>query len=205
MDQIIQRSWLDDPNWGDLGVMKTAFGLEREKIRATLDKRPLARAIALAVETLRGSITTDANDFWVNTDLVVNVRSGRALDKTVTVNVYAPLGLGSTNQGNGMAAVPPPESRIRVEAQLEEKSLAWAMAWVIRTIVAAVKAEQEDFWVNIDLNVHIRDGKAKEKKARINVYGDLLDSYDTTILDAVETNVIPEEILRTFCKDFGGN
>jgi len=184
--------------------MKTVCGLEREKIRATLDKRPLATAIALAVETIQGAVETDADDFWVNMDLNVNIRSGKALDKNVTVYVYTPVGLdGSTNGCDGKVAVPPQGRRTRISAKLEEKSLAWAMAWVIQTILTAVQAEQDDFWVNIDLNVHITDGKAKEKKARINVYGDLTAIYDTTIVDTVETNVIPEEILQRLCEDFG--
>ncbi len=53
--------WFDDPRWGDFSEMKTTFGLERERIKATLDKRPLARAIALAVETLQAAITTDVD------------------------------------------------------------------------------------------------------------------------------------------------
>jgi len=62
--------------------MRTTFGLEREKIRATLDKKPLAMAIALMIDTLQGAITTDANDFWVNTDLNVNIQSGKASSST---------------------------------------------------------------------------------------------------------------------------
>ncbi len=60
--------------------MKTPFGLEREKIGATLDKKPLARAIALAIETLQGTIETGTDDFWVNVDLIVNIQRGKALD-----------------------------------------------------------------------------------------------------------------------------
>jgi hypothetical protein len=184
--------------------MTTTFGLEREKIRATIDKRPLARAIALAIETLQGTVRTIRDDFWVNTQLNVNIQSGKALDKHVRVNVYVPAPTdGSRNQNTGKIVVPPPERRVRIKAELEEKTLAWAMAWVIQTVLTAVQAEQKDFWVNIDINVHMRYGKAREKRARINVYGDLIDTYDTTIVDAADSNVIPQEILQEFCEDFG--
>jgi len=184
--------------------MGTTFGLNREKIRATLDKMPLARAIALAIETLQRAVTTDTDDFWVNMDLNMNIQMGKAFDKHVRVYVYVPMGgCGSETPCNGKVAVPPPERRIGIKAELEEKSLAWAMAWVFKTLLTAVQAEQDDFWVNVDLNVHMRHGKAKEKRARINVYGDLIDTYGTTIVDTVDTNVIPEEILQTLCENFG--
>lgn len=184
--------------------MKTMPGLEREKIKATLDKKPLAKALALAVETLQGAVTTDRDDFWVNTDLNVYIQSGKALDKHVRLSAYVPLGLdGSGCRHNGKTSVPPPDSRITIKAELEEKSLAWAMAWVIQTILTTVQAEHEDFWVNIDLNVHVTLGRAKEKRARINVYGDSVDTCDTTIVDTAETNAIPKEILQAFCEDFG--
>jgi len=184
--------------------MRTTFGLEREKIKATLDKEPLAKAIALVIKTLQEAVTTNADDFWVNTDLNVNIQSGKALDKHVAITVYVPLSAdGSGDQVEGKTAVPLPEQRIRIQAKLEERSLAWAMALVIKTLLTAVQAEQEDFWVNIDLNVHMNHGKAKEKRATINVYGDLIDMYNTTIVDTSETNVIPEEILRELCEAFG--
>jgi len=184
--------------------METTFGLEREKIRATLDKKPLARAIALAVETLQGAITTDTDDFWVNTELNVNIQGGKALDKHVRVNVYVPRDQdGSGNPCAGRIVVPHVENRMGIRAELEEKALAWAIAWVIQTVVTGVRAEREDFWVNVDVHVHITQGKAKEKKARINVYGDLVDTYDTTIVDTADSNVIPQEVLQAFCQDFG--
>ena len=48
--------------------MRTTSGLEREKIKATLDKKPLAKAIALVTKTLQEAVITDADDFWVNAD-----------------------------------------------------------------------------------------------------------------------------------------
>lgn len=184
--------------------MRTTFGLEREKIRATIDKRPLAKAIGLAIETAQGAVRTIRDDFWVNMELNVNIQNSKALDKHVRVHVYVPASTdGSRSQDTGKIAVPPPERRVRIKAELEETTLAWAMAWVIQTLLTAVRAEQEDFWVNIDINVHIRHGKAREKRARINVYGDLIDTYDTTIVDAADSNVIPQEILQEFCEDFG--
>lgn len=61
----------------------------------------------------------------------------------------------------------------RIGAKLNEILLAQAMAVMVKTILTAVVAENDDYWVNVDLNVHIRAGRALEKHARINVYGDL--------------------------------
>ena len=184
--------------------MRTTSGLEREKIKATLDKKPLAKAIALVTKALQESVITAADDFWVNAELNVNIRSGKALDKHVAIIVYMPMTVdGSADPVNGKTAVPLPEQRIGIQAKVDEKSLARATAWVVKTLLTTVKAEQEDFWVNIDLNVHMNHGKAKEKQATITVYGDLVDTYNTTIVDTSETNVIPEEILRELCEDFG--
>jgi hypothetical protein len=184
--------------------MRTMSGLEREKVRATLDKKPLAKAIALVTKTLQEAVTADVDDFWVNTELNVNIKGGKALDKHAAITVYVPLRAdGSRDPINGKTAVPLPEQRIGIQAKLDEKSLARASAWVVKTLLTTVKAEQEDFWVTIDLNVHMTHGKAKEKRATINVYGDLIDMYNTTIVDTSETNVIPEEILRELCEDLG--
>ncbi len=184
--------------------MRTVLGLEREKIKATLDKKPLAKAIALVTKALQEAVTTDVDDFWVNAELNVNIMSGRALDKHVAITVYVPVTAdGPRNPVNGKTAVPAPEQRIRIQAELDEKSLARATAWVVKTLLTTVRAEQQDFWVNIDLNVHITHGKTKEKRATINVYGDLIDMYNTTIVDTSETNIIPEEVLRELCEDLG--
>jgi hypothetical protein len=184
-------------------LVKTPFGLEREKIRATLDKKPLAKAIALAIETLQESVKSCKDDYWVSADLNVNVQRGKTQDKHVKVNVYVPrIERGATHEQGGKSATPAPENRVSIKAELEERTLAWAMAWVIHTILTAVSCEQEDYWVNLEMNVHITNGRAMEKRARINVYGDLIDQYETTIIDAVESNIIPEDILQAFCEDF---
>jgi hypothetical protein len=178
------------------------YGLQREKIAATLDKRPLAKAIVLVVDALVSGVETHRSDFWVNVDLNVNIRGGRAFDKHARINVYIPLSTNGSRPNDGKVAIPAQESRKRIEANLDEVSLAWSLAWVIETLLTAVRAEQDDFWVNIDLDAHISQGKALEKKARINVYGDLIDSYGTTIVESVDSNEIPQEILETFCNDF---
>jgi hypothetical protein len=178
--------------------METPFGLEREKIRATLDKKPLVRAIALAIETLQGTIETGMEDFSVNVDLTVNIQREKALDKNVRVNVYVPRFWDDSRPSyGGKAVVPSPENRISISAELDQKTLAWSMAWVIQTLLTAVRAEQEDFWVKIDLNVHIMNGRANEKRATINVYGDLIDPYATTIVETLSLGVISEEFLRS--------
>jgi len=71
--------------------------------------------------------------------------------------------------------------RERIKAKLDKLLLAQAMAVTVKAILTAVEAEHDDYWVNVDLNVHIQGGKAFEKHARINVYGDLTDPYKTSI------------------------
>lgn len=61
----------------------------------------------------------------------------------------------------------------RIKAKLDEILLAQAMAVMVKTILTAVAAENDDYWVNVDLNVHIQAGRASQKQAKINVYGDL--------------------------------
>jgi hypothetical protein len=71
--------------------------------------------------------------------------------------------------------------RRRIKAKLDKLRIAQAMAVTVKTILEAVEADHDDFWVHVDLNVHIEGGKALEKCARINVYGDLIDPCETDI------------------------
>jgi hypothetical protein len=184
--------------------MGTPFGLQMEKIGATLDKRPLARALALATETLQGAVETDTHDFWVNADLNVHIQSSKALYKHVKVYVYEPLGEeASSNSFERKIGVPPPERRMILKAKIDKTALAWAMGWVIQALLTSVRAEREDFWVNIDLNVRMNYEKAKEKRANINVYGNVIDTYDTIIVETLASNFVPEDILQSFCESFG--
>lgn len=90
--------------------------------------------------------------------------------------------------------------RERIKAKLDKVLIAQAMAVTVKAILTAVEAEHDDYWVNVDLNVHIQRGKALEKLARINVYGDLIDPYKTSIFPNVELNEVPAEILKAFCE-----
>ncbi|MGO9571446.1 MAG: hypothetical protein ACLP5H_28310 [Desulfomonilaceae bacterium] len=90
--------------------------------------------------------------------------------------------------------------RERIKARLDKILIARAMAMTVKAILTAVEAEHDDYWVNVDLNVHIQGGKAFEKRARINVYGDLIDPYKTNIFPSVELNEVPPEILKALCE-----
>lgn len=172
--------------------MTTTFELQRVKIRAVLDKKPLAQAAALAVKTLLCAVECQKDDFWISVDLNVHIKMEKALEKIARINVYETGGTPFESQ------------RVQIKAVLDEKTLAQAMACVVKTLLTAVKTEQEDFWVNFDLNVHIQTGESLEKRARINVYGDLLDSYGTTIVDTADSFTVPSEVFKAFCEDFKG-
>jgi|WetSurSiteA1Bulk_404760.scaffolds.fasta_scaffold48306_1 hypothetical protein len=90
--------------------------------------------------------------------------------------------------------------REKIKAKLDKVLLAQAMAVTVKAILTAVEAEHNDYWVNVDLNVHIQGGKAFEKHARINVYGDLTDPYKTSIFPTVELNEVPSEVLKALCE-----
>jgi hypothetical protein len=90
--------------------------------------------------------------------------------------------------------------REKIEAKLDKLLLAQAIAVTVKAILTAVEAEHDDYWVNVDLNVHIQGGKALEKHARINVYGDLIDSYKTSIFPTMDINEVPSEVLKTLCE-----
>jgi hypothetical protein len=179
--------------------MTTTCELQREKIRAVLDKRALAQAMAVVVKTLLVSVRAEKDDFWVYTDLDVHIQEGKTLEKNARINVSD--GVALENCGRSTATVTPLQLRqTKIEAVLDEKSLALAMSWVVKTLLTAVQKEQEDFWVNIHFNVHLQRGIALEKRAKINVYGDLVDSYGTTIADTIDDNEIPSQIFRAFCE-----
>jgi hypothetical protein len=90
--------------------------------------------------------------------------------------------------------------RERIKAKLDKVLIAQAMAVTVKAILTAVEAEHDDYWVNVDLNVHIHGGKALEKLARINVYGDRIDPYKTNIFPNMELSEVPTEILKAFCE-----
>lgn len=181
--------------------MTTDYGLQRERIAATLDKRALAQAMAVVVDALVSGTETDKSNFWINVELNVHIQARKVLDRHARITAYIPS-TNSSARTTGRVHAPLLAHRIKVPAALDEVIVARSMAWVVRTLLTAIQAERDDFWVNIDLNVHIKRGAAYEKKARINVFGDLIDTYGTTIVDTVEQNEIPFEVLEGFCRDF---
>jgi hypothetical protein len=80
-------------------------------------------------------------------------------------------------------------------------AIAWSMAWVVKTLVTSVQATQDDFWVNLDLNVHVKRGKPYEKRARVNVNGDLIDPCGTTVVESIAENEVLAEVLGSFCEN----
>jgi hypothetical protein len=88
----------------------------------------------------------------------------------------------------------------RIKAKLDKVLIAQAIAVTVKAILTAVEAENDDYWVNVDLNVHIQGGKALEKLARINVYAERLDPYKTNIFPNIELSEVPTEILKAFCE-----
>jgi hypothetical protein len=90
--------------------------------------------------------------------------------------------------------------RERIRAKLDKVLIAQAMAVTVKALLTAVEAENDDYWVNVDLNIHIQRGKALEKLAKVNVYGERIGSYKTNIFPNVELNQVPTEILKAFCE-----
>ncbi len=88
--------------------------------------------------------------------------------------------------------------RQRIQAKLDKTLIAQAMAVVVKTMLSAVEAEQDDYWVNVDLNIHFQAGKALEKHARINVYGDLADPFGTDLLAPSNCFKVPSEVLNAW-------
>ena len=88
--------------------------------------------------------------------------------------------------------------RQKIQAKLDKTLIAQAMAVVVKTMLSAVEAEQDDFWVNVDLNIHFQAGKALEKHARINVYGELADPLATDILSSSGCFKVPSEVLNAW-------
>ncbi len=178
--------------------MMTALGPQRARIAATYDKRPLARSIAVAAEILCAATKTERKDFWINVDLNVHIRGGTTFEKRARINVYVSSDVsGLVKDTLGRVALPDEAHRVKIQAELNDKAIARAMAWVVMILVTSVHAEQDDFWVNVDLSVHVNQGRPYEKKARLNVYGDLIDPCNTTIVESVDWDELPPEHLGT--------
>lgn len=88
--------------------------------------------------------------------------------------------------------------RQKIQAKLDKTLIAQAMAVVVKTLLSAIEAEQDDFWVNVDLNIHFQAGKTLEKHARINVYGELADPLATDMLSASGCFKVPTEVLSAW-------
>jgi hypothetical protein len=183
--------------------MMAALGLQRAKIAATFHKRPLAHSMGVAVECLCAATKTRRKDFRINVDLNIHIQDGTPLEKHARINVYVSSDVGNrVNDAAGKVVPLDRTRRVRIPATLDEMTIARAMAWVVKTLVTSVQAEKDDFWVNVDLDVHVKRGKAYEKKARINVYGDLIDPCGTTVVESIDWNEVPAGILAALCEDF---
>lgn len=87
----------------------------------------------------------------------------------------------------------------KVRAKLDKSALAQAVANMIRTLVGSTYTDEKDFWIQLDLSVHIVNGKLLEKAAKVNVYSESTDPYGTNIVDLPSNNEIPTEVFRSFC------
>jgi len=90
--------------------------------------------------------------------------------------------------------------RRKIPARLDKQIIARAMADVVKAMLAAVEADQEDFWVTVNLDIHICSGKAMEKHARVNVYGDFRDPVEASSTQQINNNEVPSEVFRSFCE-----
>jgi hypothetical protein len=90
--------------------------------------------------------------------------------------------------------------RQKIPARLDRHVIARAMAEVVKAMLVAVETDQDDFWVNIDLDLHIQAGKALEKCARVNVYGEVVDPAGLCSAESGDENEVPSEVFRSFCE-----
>jgi len=91
-------------------------------------------------------------------------------------------------------------SRQKIPARLDKQIIARAVADVVKAMLAAVEADQEDFWVTVNLDIHICSGKAMEKHARVNVYGEFRDPVEASATRPIDENEVPSEVFRSFCE-----
>lgn len=82
--------------------------------------------------------------------------------------------------------------RERIKAKLDKTLLAQAMAMTVKALLTAIDAENDDYWVNVDLNVHIQGGRALEKLARVNVYGDLTNDLARDVQEGMGDDLLME-------------
>ncbi len=89
--------------------------------------------------------------------------------------------------------------REKVKAKLNKTALAHAVAQLVKQMLPSIQTQELDYWVHLDLDVHIKNGKAQEKLAKINLYTEMADPYGTNILDVPAENELPTEFFKAFC------
>jgi hypothetical protein len=97
-----------------------------------------------------------------------------------------------------MQCSPKTLDREKIKAKLDKSALAHGVAQLIRRILLSVDATDKDFWVHLELDIHIEDGKATEKLAKLNLYADMIDPYGTNILNVPKHQDVPTEVFRGF-------
>ena len=83
--------------------------------------------------------------------------------------------------------------RDRIPVKLDKILLAQAMAVTVKAILTAIEAENDDYWVNVDLNVHVQGGRALQKLARVNVYGDLTKDLALDVQEGMGDDFLMEK------------
>src|SRR5512139_1326015 len=83
--------------------------------------------------------------------------------------------------------------RDRIPVKLDKILLAQAMAVTVKAILTAIEAENDDYWVNVDLNVHVQGGRALQKLARVNVYGDLTNDLARDVQEGMGDDFLMEK------------
>ncbi len=90
----------------------------------------------------------------------------------------------------------------KVNARLNKPVLAQAIAQLVKAITESVHAQEPDFWVKLELDLHIENGKARDKLARLNLYADIssdmAEDYNTQVFDAPAENEIPSMFFKQF-------
>ncbi len=60
--------------------------------------------------------------------------------------------------------------REKIPARIDKRALAKAISLAVDALVSSTETEHDDFWIGVELNVHIEAGTAPERHARVNVY-----------------------------------
>jgi hypothetical protein len=97
-----------------------------------------------------------------------------------------------------MQCSPETLEREKVKARLNKTELAQGVAQLIKRVLASVNAVEKDYWVRLELDIHVENGKATEKLAKLNLYADMIDQYGTNVLNVPGQYDVPTEFFRGF-------